>query len=183
MICRSLLLRLALNRISDDRRGVALIEFAMVLPILIIMFMGGFQLMEAVSVYRKVTTTSRSIGDLITQRASISEADIQTYLDASAQIMAPYRIDRGKFRVSLIHLESDGTAKVVWSRTKDGTNQLAANSSYALPNALKQQGIDIIVTDVSYNYVPLAFSSLIGDIPFKDQTFMIPRKDSTVAII
>ena len=176
-------LRKERDRLSSDRRGVALIEFAMVLPVLVILFLGSFQLMEAVSVYRKVTTTSRSIADLITQRASISEADIQSYLDASAQIMAPYRIDRGKFRVSLIKLQADNTARVVWSRTKDGTDKLVANSIYVLPNTIKQQGIDIIVTDVSYNYVPLAFSGLIGDIPFKDQIFMISRKDSTVTII
>lgn len=176
-------LRQASNRPFKDQRGVALIEFAMVLPVLVILFMGSFQLMEAVSVYRKVTTTSRSIADLVTQRASISEADIQSYLDASAQIMAPYRIDRGKFRVSLIKIQLDNTARVVWSRTKDGTDKLSANSVYVLPDSIKQQGIDIIVTDVSYNYVPLAFSGLIGDIPFKDQIFMISRKDSTVTII
>jgi Flp pilus assembly protein TadG len=176
-------LRTKRRNIAADSSGMALIEFAMVLPVLVILFMGSFQLMDAVSVYRKVTTTSRSIADLVTQKASIQEADLQAYLNASAQIMAPYPIDRGKFRVSLINVDTNGIARVVWSRTKDGTDKLIANSIYPLPNSVKQAGIDILVADVTYNYVPLAFSDLIGEMPFKDQIFMLSRKDNTIVII
>ena len=59
-----------LKTIAGNASGVALIEFAMVVPILIVLFIGGFQLMEATSVYRKVTTTARSLSDLSTQYIS-----------------------------------------------------------------------------------------------------------------
>ena len=56
----------------QDNAGAALIEFAMVLPVLILCYLGGFQLMEAVSVYRKVTTSTRSIADLTSRSSSVN---------------------------------------------------------------------------------------------------------------
>ena len=165
--------------ISRDKSGVALIEFAMVFPILITMYLGGFQLMDAVSVYRKVSTVTRSMADLTTQVSSLSESEVQTYLDASAQIMSPAPTSRGTFRVSMIKVAADGTTTVLWSRSKNGT-QLTKNATYVLPASVKQANVNLIVCDVTYNYHPLAFFGLMGDIPFTDQVFMLPRNSTSV---
>ena len=170
--CRSLL---------QDKAGAALIEFAMVLPVLILCYLGGFQLMEAVSVYRKVTTSTRSIADLTSRSSSVNAALLSTYLDASAQIMAPYRIDRGTFRVSLIRVDNAGTGTVAWSRSKNGT-ALVTGAAYTLPAGVVRPNLDIVVCDVTYNYQPVAFSSLLGNLPFKDQIFMVPRGGPTISI-
>lgn len=174
-------MRKRLGAIGYDMRGVALIEFAMVAPVLIILYIGGFQLMEATSVYRKVTTTARSLSDLSTQYISITDAELQSVLDASAQVMAPYATTSGTYRVSLIDVSSTGVATVAWSKSKNGT-ALTAGDAYALPAALKMNGVDIIVCDVNYTYQPIAFFQLLGAIPFKDQIFMIPRGDNTVSM-
>ena len=168
-----------LKTIAGNASGVALIEFAMVVPILIVLFIGGFQLMEATSVYRKVTTTARSLSDLSTQYISITDAELDGVLDASAQIMAPYAITNGTYRISLIDVSSTGVSTVAWSKSKNGT-ALTPNTAYALPAALKMNGVDVIVCDVNYTYQPIAFFQLLGPLPFKDQIFMIPRGDNTV---
>jgi Flp pilus assembly protein TadG len=170
-----------LQTLRADATGVALIEFAMVVPILVVLFVGGFQLMEATSVYRKVTTTARSLSDLSTQYISISDAELQAVLNASAQIMAPYEITNGTYRVSLIDVSSTGVSTVAWSKSKNGS-ALTPGQAYALPAALKMNGVDVVVCDVNYTYQPIAFFSLLGAIPFKDQIFMIPRGDNTVSM-
>jgi Flp pilus assembly protein TadG len=172
----------SMHRLRKNARGVALIEFAMVFPILVVLYLGGFQLMDAVSVYRKVTTTTRSLADLSTQMANVNEASVQTVLDASAQIMAPYAASGGTYRISLINVDSAGVATVEWSQSKSGTGELSPGAAYALPANIKQNDLDMIVCDVVYTYRPIAFFSLMGNIPFRDQIFMIPRNGSTVAM-
>ncbi len=174
--------RRAIHRLRKDASGVALIEFAMVFPILVTLYLGGFQLMDAVSVYRKVTTTTRSLADLSTQMANVNEASVQTVLDASAQIMAPYAASGGTYRISLIDVDNAGVATVEWSQSKSGTSELNPGDAYSLPANIKKNNLDIIVCDVVYTYRPIAFFSLMGDIPFRDQIFMIPRNGSTVAM-
>jgi Flp pilus assembly protein TadG len=176
-------IRGTIRMLLADRRGAALIEFAMVLPVLITLYLGGFQVMEATSVYRKVSTSARSLADLSTQKTSLDETRLQKILDASAQIMAPYSAARGYYRVSLIEVnENTGAATVAWSKSKDGSEELVVGSTYALPANVKRNGVGIVVCDVRYTYTPIALFSLIGDIPFKDQIFMVPRGNSTIIL-
>jgi Flp pilus assembly protein TadG len=172
----------SMHRLRKNASGVALIEFAMVFPILIVLYLGGFQLMDAVSVYRKVTTTTRSLADLSTQMANVNEASVQTVLDASAQIMAPYAASGGTYRISLINVDNAGVSTVEWSQSKSGIGELNPGTAYALPANIKKNNLDIIVCDVVYTYQPIAFFSLMGSIPFRDQIFMIPRNGSTIAM-
>lgn len=171
-----------LQRCGKNAQGVALIEFAMVLPILIVLYLGGFQIMDAVSVYRKVSTTTRSLADLSTQKTSMQPSEVQTILDASAQIMAPYVASGGTYRISLISVDNAGVSTVGWSKSKSGSGELVPGAAYALPASVKKNGLDIIVCDVVYTYRPIAFFSLMGDIPFKDQIFMIPRGSNTIVL-
>jgi Flp pilus assembly protein TadG len=165
-----------------DTNGTALIEFAMALPVLVTLYLGGFQLMEGASVYRKVTTAARNLSDLSTQNTSLAEAEMQAILDASAQIMAPYTATRGTYRVSMIDVSSTGVATVKWSMSKSGSGELTAGAAYTLPANVKQNGLGVVVCDVTYAYRPISFFSLIGEIPFKDQIFMVPRGSNTIEL-
>jgi Flp pilus assembly protein TadG len=56
-------------------RGVAAVEFALILPVGLALFAGAVVLGDAID--RKVTLTTRAVTDLVTQYATISQADIQ----------------------------------------------------------------------------------------------------------
>src|SRR3546814_4120511 len=52
------------HRLARETRALGAVEFAMTAPFLILLYVGGFQLMDAISAYRKVTVTTRSLADL-----------------------------------------------------------------------------------------------------------------------
>jgi Flp pilus assembly protein TadG len=58
-------------------RGVAAVEFALILPVGLALFAGAVVLGDAIAIDRKVTLTTRAVTDLVTQYATISQADIQ----------------------------------------------------------------------------------------------------------
>ncbi|MBA3898530.1 MAG: pilus assembly protein, partial [Sphingomonadaceae bacterium] len=160
--------------------GTALIEFAFVAPVLMALYLGGFELMDAASRWRKVTVATRAIADLTSQYTSVSNSDLDTVLAASQQIMLPYPTTTAGFRVSLVTVDAGGQATVTWSRARNAT-ALTPGTPYNIPTNLKQPGISLVVSDVSYLYTPVAMGTL-GNIPLGDQIFMMPRGSATITL-
>ena len=57
------------SNLSQDCRGVAAIEFAMIVPIMLVMFFGTVEFSSGVAVDRKVTLMARTLSDLTSQRS------------------------------------------------------------------------------------------------------------------
>jgi Flp pilus assembly protein TadG len=170
-----------LRRLLSNNHGVAMIEFAFVGPVMITLYLGTFQLCDAISAYRKVTTTARSIADLTSQYISVSNADLDTVLNSSTQIMAPYSALKAKMTVTQIKIDNSGAAKVDWSRSK---NAIALNGGddYALPSAIKTPNSSLIIAKVTYEYTPPFAFGVIGSIPFSDTIMMSPRAVVSVSM-
>lgn len=167
------------RRIAGDRRGLALVEFAFVVPVLILLFVGGYQLSDGIFASRKVSRTVRTVADLTSQYTKIDDATLDTILAASQQIMTPYKIDSTEIRVSQITTNGNGAAKVDWSRGKN-VSALPIGNTAVIPNQYLQKNTTIIFTEATYHYVPSFASGIIGPIDIKDQMVMYPRKSTNI---
>src|SRR4051812_25869018 len=72
---------------ARDQRGVSAVEFAMLLPLMITLYLGSVEISQGVAIDRKVTLTSRTVGDLASQVQSIKTADMTNILNAAAAVM------------------------------------------------------------------------------------------------
>lgn len=168
-----------MRRLSRDRRGTSAIEFAIALPVLIMLFTGGFQLSDAVSVYRKVTTTSRALADLTSQYVTVNDATLDRILAASTQVMAPYSTVDAKLVVSQIKTDLTLQTKVVWSRGRN-TPALAVGTPVTIPDGLKFPNTYAVIARVTYTYRPVFGSSYVGTIPMGDTIIMLPRASESI---
>jgi Flp pilus assembly protein TadG len=176
-----MILSIAQNRSSlcGNKRGTAFIEFALVLPFLVLLFLGGFQLMDAVSAFRKMGRTVRTLADLTTQSTSLTSSDADTILNASRQVMAPYSTTSAVLRITEIQVKSNGQSVVVWSRALNGA-AYTAGSSITIPNLIATPNSYYVYSEMSYNYVPLIASQLVGTIPLNQSMYMSPRKSDSI---
>ena len=62
-----------MTRLFRESRAVAAVEFAFALPILLLLYVAGYQISDAISSYRKVTVATRTIADLATQFTSVTD--------------------------------------------------------------------------------------------------------------
>jgi Flp pilus assembly protein TadG len=168
-----------MRRLLSDRRGVAASEFAMSLPFLVLLYIGGYQLSDAISAYRKVAVATRTVADLTSQYTSVSYDDLDEILNASAQVLNPYKISAAKITVSQIAISSGGVATVSWSRGKN-ISPLTPGTPFTLPASVRTPNTYIIVASINYTYTPVAASGMIGTIPFQDQIIMGPRSSVQV---
>ena len=105
-----LLLSPHLIRLGRDQRGVSAVEFAMLLPLMITLYLGVVEISQAVGIDRKVTLTTRTVADLASQVQSITNTDMTNLLGASAAVIAPYDAAPLKVTVSEVYIDANGTA-------------------------------------------------------------------------
>lgn len=168
----------AAARLAGDTRGLALIEFAIVLPVMLLLFLGGVQLTQATACQRRVTIVARALADLVAQRETTSAAEVGTILDASAQIMAPFDVAAAKSRVSLVKVDNALNVTVVWSAAKNAGVR-PAGAFAALPPAMRIAGSYYVLGEVSYAYRPVG-GTYAWPIDFTQSFFMVPRKSTYV---
>jgi Flp pilus assembly protein TadG len=166
-------------RFSGDQRGVSAVEFAMLLPLMITLYLGAVEISQGVAINRKVTLTSRTVADLASQVSSINNTDMTNLLNASAAVVAPFDVSQLKVTVSAVSIDNNGVAKVAWSDTLNGTKR-AVGSTVSLPAALNVANSQLIWSEVSYYYQPTIGYVVTGALNLKDQIYMRPRLSDTI---
>jgi Flp pilus assembly protein TadG len=168
-----------LARFKRDERGLAFVEFACVLPVLLLMYLAGYQLSDALSCNRKVTITARAVADLTTQNATLSQTQINTILSASTQIMAPYKASNALVRVTEFTTDANGNTTVYWSHDSSGGGR-TPGSSFILPPNIKVASTFIVLSEVTYSYKPAVTFGIVGPMTLSDKIYMNPRVSKSV---
>ena len=73
-----------------NSKAVAAVEFALIAPILLILFIGTVEISLLVAVDRKISRASSSIADLVAQFKVHSDDEIRAILGVTERIMYPY---------------------------------------------------------------------------------------------
>jgi Flp pilus assembly protein TadG len=177
-------LRLALSqqlvRLRRDQRGVSAVEFAMILPLMLTLYLGAVEISQGVGIDRKVTLTTRTVADLASQVTSINSSDMTNILNSSSQVIMPYDATKLKVTVSQVSIDSNSVATISWSCTLNG-NKRAVGSGVTLPSALNVANTSLIWSEVSYSYKPTIGYVVTGTLNLSDQIYMRPRLSNSVA--
>lgn len=178
-----------LKRLVADRSGASAIEFALVLPILLVLFFGTAELTQGVTIYRKVTIVARSLADLVSRTTTVTNADKDDIFKAATAVVAPFDASKLKIVVSSIAIDAQGAAKIAWSDAQNATPR-AKNATVALPPGLTVPNRSLIWAEVEYTYTPPVQISIpqYGAPPFvisgpkslKDDIYMSPRLSDSV---
>lgn len=169
-----------------DRRAVSAVEFALLLPVMLVLFIAGNELSQALTIYRKVSHTGSALGDLVSQVASISTAEMTNILAAATAIMTPYSASGVQIVVSAVNYTTANGFKVSWSvgQNTSAWTQCSA-PPITIPSGLVTDGQQLIVTKVQYTYTS-TFSTFMKDIlggtslTLSDVSYLRPRVSSTV---
>ncbi len=168
-----------LARLGRDQHGTSAVEFAMLLPLMITLYLGSVEISQGIGIDRKVTLTTRTVADLASQVSSINNADMTNMLTASAAVIAPYDTSKLQVTVSAVTIDSNGVAKVAWSDTLGGTKR-AVGSTVTLPAAINVPNTTLIWSEVAYSYKPAIGYVVTGTLNLSDQIWMRPRLSDTV---
>jgi Flp pilus assembly protein TadG len=181
------LARRAAGRIAAFRRdlsGVSAIEFALVLPLMLSLYVTGTEISTAIAINRKVTILARTVTDLVSRSTTVSTTDMGGILDASVAVIAPYTSNSAVFTVSQIKIDSNGVAKIDWSCSYQGTAR-TAGTTVTVPSQLVTippagQFSYLIWGEAQFSYTPPIGYMLTGTMVLKDQIYLAPRMSQSV---
>ena len=163
-----------------DRRGLAAVEFALTLPFLLLIYFGGVELTQGVTLNRQVALTSTTMATILSQYTTISAStQLADILAASTQILAPYGTGTPKVVVSLITIDANKNATVTWSKTLNGTAH-TVNASVTVPTDLDIASTTLIWSETSYAYSPIFDFLGMGPFNLYASIYMVPRESTTI---
>jgi Flp pilus assembly protein TadG len=171
-----------LRRFAADQSGVSAVEFAILVPLMLTMYLGGVEVSQAVSADRKTTLVSHTVGDLVAQASNVSSADVTNVLNAGAAVAYPFSASNLKVTVTSVCIDANGTtATVAWSRTQNGTARSGVVTSL-IPSALMVAKTSLIWGEATYAYKPTVGWTITGTLNLSDKFFLRPRLSSSVTL-
>jgi Flp pilus assembly protein TadG len=177
----------------QDRRGLAATEFAMILPIMLLLFFGTVELGSAIAIKRKLTLVVHAASDLASQSLdSLKTTDMQNVFAASGAIISPYSLTPLTTTVSEVFIDKNKIAKIQWSQSATvamvGGSPTAAlqpsahkpKDTVTVPAGLLIPNTWLIWSEVSYTYTPTVGYVLKTNLTMKDETYTRPRQSLCV---
>jgi Flp pilus assembly protein TadG len=171
----------SLQCLAGEQGGTAAIEFALLLPLMLTLYISGTEISQAVSVNRKVTLVAHTVSDLIAQTSiPLAPAAVSDSLNAARAIVTPWSSTTMGVVVSQIAIDANGTARIDWSQANPSTLAHAVGSTVTLPSALAIPNSYLIWGEAQYAYTPQLGYAITGTLNLADQIFLSPRMGACV---
>jgi Flp pilus assembly protein TadG len=169
------------RRLRRDTRGVAAVEFALVVPIVIVVYALGFELAQASTVYRKLTDTTVQLANVTSQYTTTACPDLTNIFGASTQVMSPY--DPSPLTIVLSQVKTDASSNptVSWSVPYPSTvTPLTTGAAVVMPAGMASPNSHYILVQTTYTYTPVIGGAFMANLPMSNQVFMIPRESPSI---
>lgn len=176
-------IRHTIHRARRDARGVAVVEFALALPVLMTLFYGTIEVTRYILIVQKVEKLAHSVADVTAQSQTVTIASLNQVMSAASDIMSPFTLStNGKVIVSsLYRAPAAANATVNWryegGGTLTATSQIGAVGSIpVVPGGFTFEERDnIIAAEVSYQFSPLISAQFFGTTTIYRSAFYKPR--------
>ncbi|RWH75329.1 MAG: pilus assembly protein [Mesorhizobium sp.] len=183
-------------RFCCDRRGVAAVEFAFIVPVLLIMYFMTMEASQAIETSKKVSRIGSMVADLVTQQQTITAADLDAIMQIGNSTLQPYNRSTPEIIITAIQVTDEATPKVVvvWSRKMVGgafSAGAAKNSITTVAPTLEIKGTFLIRVESNLAYQPiitwsadsekrLGLSSAFDSISMGETYYLRPRRSPTI---
>lgn len=164
-----------LQRWTREQKGVSAVEFALIAPVLVFVYLSCVEVSLMMGADRRVTATASTLGDLTARLGSVTNEDLTELYDAAVIMMQPYAASQTRMRITSIVDDGDGQKRVGWS---EGHNipPRVAGALIEVPGGLVQQPGSVILTEVEFDYSSKIGFMIKTDVELADRFYLRPRR-------
>lgn len=166
-----------------DRRGASAVEFALIAPVLIVMYCGLAELTQAMMAQRRLSSITLSIGDLVAQTPQTGPTRTSDIFTIGSIIMAPFPTTGLKMCVVSVTSDAAGKDTVAWSRASAAgmTTCPAAGAVLTdVPAAVLPASQSVILARATYAYDSPIQLVLPRPLTFTRTLYLRPRRSDSV---
>lgn len=191
--------RFSFHNFRRHEDGLAALEFALIAPLLVLLFFGAVELSNLLIADSRMRTVAASIADLLAQKSNgiISQTDLNVANTAATQIMLPLSVN-GRLAVLLTvwRPATLNTSQVVWTRIiKGGTTGSMLGSELGLstpacatdglpasllPKSASSPFNDVLQVTAVYEFHPWFATIFSGSFRVTSGNYNMPRYTLTL---
>ena len=169
------------RRFAGARKGIATLEFALILPVMLTLYLGAVEVTDGLSVSRRVSHATSAISDLVAQDTDIANtAEMTDIFDAASAILSPFSQTPLKVTVTAITMDSDKKATVAWGQTLHGATCPTKGSTVTVPDEFKSANGFLIRVQAEYAYKPTIGYVLPSTINISNGLYQAPRSGKAI---
>jgi Flp pilus assembly protein TadG len=155
--------------------GFAAVEFALVAPIMIVMFVGTVELTEALSMDRRMTTIADSVADLVSQSASVTDAELADIATIADSLLGGADPTKLQVMVASIVADPKGNPIVDWSYGTSDNLPTPGSPYTELPYGMLTAGQGVIISEAVYKFKPPIAHFMLGETRLEESAKKMPR--------
>ncbi len=168
-----------LARFMGDRRGVSAVEFALIAPLMVAMYLGSAELTQVLTLDRKVTSAANAVADLVAQDDFVTDNELDDIMAAADAILSPYRTAPLSLRITSVRMDAEGEVFVDWSESETMA-PLDTDSLPTMPAGLLSPMSSVVMVEALYPYASPFNSSIETPITLTDTAYLRPRRSPWV---
>lgn len=165
-----------------DMRGVAAVEFALVAPVMVLLYCGLAEFTMAMMADRRVAHTASVIADLVAQTPQVANSDVTDIFTVGGAILSPFPTTSLKMRITSVVADSNAVPRVAWSQGQ-GLTPLVVNATAPVPAGLLAAGDSVVMADVQYAYTSPLQIVLPNALNFNSTFYLKPRRSPSVSLL
>jgi Flp pilus assembly protein TadG len=173
MFARRHYLAIRLSARRPNNSGNALIEAALVFPILFIFFFGVSELCEGFIASRRVEAAAFTAADLVARLQTVNSADLVALKSIIDETIKPLPVATVGLVVTSVIADENNATTVAWSEALG--SGVTANTSVVLPVGLTLSNTSVIFAQVSYTFRSTLSTLIVGGVQLRAQAYQQPR--------
>jgi Flp pilus assembly protein TadG len=179
------------RRLAKAQEAVIAVEFALIAPVLLLIFFATFEVARAIDCRTRVVDAGSTAADLVAQTSSVTTTSLDNIYAAAQAIVYPY--DTSAVKIAITSIKADGTTLTItngssnyctavsttcveWNYTKNGAT---VASSATIPSGLSS-GQGIIMVKITYAYTSPTTQFLTNTITMSQTTYAIARSGAAI---
>ncbi len=157
--------------------GVSAMEAALIFPLLMILFLGVYDMGNAILSNQKTIKASQITADLITRHKTVSTADIDDAVEGGRLALEP--LDNTNYGVDIVSIRFDenALASIIWRET---VNMTPAADVLMRVASLAEANSGVVVVISQYIFEPLFAGFVIDQISMEEVAFARGRTSAVV---
>jgi Flp pilus assembly protein TadG len=166
------------NKLAKGR-GTAAVEFAMVAPLMIAIYLGVVELTGLLLVDRKIIAATQTVADLVSQESVISPTEVDDIIVAAQRIFDPYPSVTLTINIASVRFNTNsGAAEIEWQRIVGNSNAGSTILTEAAGMGLPGEGV--VIAYLTYQYTPLFGTLVTGTVSLNELSLLRPRRSPVV---
>ena len=169
------------RKFRTNESGLAAVEFALIVPVMMVTVFGISEVANYVLAARKVANIASTAADLTAQATSIDNAEMADIMKALDVVLQPFNTNAATVVISSVVANGSGTKTIAWSDALHKAPRAVGSAAPAnMPANLIGPNESVIMAEVSFTYTTTFGMFFKNGMTLSDVFYLKPRRSVTV---